>query len=183
MPNQQSHHVSSFIFRISCLPAPSLSRVFRISSLGFRISPDPSGRIMRNEPKKNRRPQACRPVFNPGLSAGDAPTPPTTWPTPQNTKRTQSPYGHGMPCPYLAKQTQFTPRRTCGRPKMRNEPNPSTSILRKRTQFPLPLSSRASGCGAKRSGPKPRDLFNHHRRRRFRAKNPQPAKNAKRTQS
>ena len=36
MPTKPPHHVSSFIFRIS--------------SLGFRISPDPSGRIMRNEP-------------------------------------------------------------------------------------------------------------------------------------
>ncbi len=40
------HHVSSLPFRISCL--------FRISSLGFRISPDLSGRIMRNEPNLHR---------------------------------------------------------------------------------------------------------------------------------
>ena len=51
------------------------------------------------------------------------------------------------------------------------------------TQLPPPLSSRASGCGAKRSGPKPRDPLNHHRRRRFQTnKTPLTPKNTKRTQ-
>ena len=63
MPTKPLHHVSSLAFRISCL--------FRISRFGFRISPDPSGRIMRNEPKKNRPPKAglhyLTPVFQPGI--------------------------------------------------------------------------------------------------------------------
>ncbi len=42
----QSHPVSTSAFRISCL--------FRISSFRFRISPDLSGRIMRNEPNFSR---------------------------------------------------------------------------------------------------------------------------------
>ena len=53
---------------------------------------------------------------------------------------------------------------------MRNKPNCHPRV-----------SSRAAGCGAKRSGPKPRDLFNQHRQRRFQT-NPTPPKNAKRTQ-
>ncbi len=71
-------------------------------------------------------------------------------------KQTQFPYGHGMPCPYRAKRTQSQP----------------------------PLSSRAPGRGAKRSGPKSRDPSNHHRRRRFLTIYPQPQepKYAKRTQ-
>jgi hypothetical protein len=57
-------------------------------------------------------------------------------------------------------------------PKKRNEPNWHPRV-----------SSRASGCGAKRSGPKPRDLPKHHRRRRFQSNKPHPSpKNAKRTQ-
>ena len=48
----------------------------------------------------------------------------------------------------------------------------------------LGMSSRASGCGAKRSGPKSRDPLNHHRRRRFLTSCPRPnrPKCAKRTQ-
>ncbi len=58
-------------------------------------------------------------------------------------------------------------------PKMRNEPNCHPRV-----------ASRAAGCGAKRSGPKPRDLFNQYRQRRFQTNKPHPhPKNAKRTQS
>ncbi len=53
----------------------------------------------------------------------------------------------------------------------------------KRTQSQPSLSSRAAGCGAKRSGPKPRDPLNQHRRRRFRTKKAHPhPDSAKRTQ-
>ena len=58
MSTKPPHHVSSQEFPISGL--------FRISSFGFRISPDLSGRIMQNEPN-------------------------LTSPTPKNAKRTQSP--------------------------------------------------------------------------------------------
>ncbi len=61
MPNQPPHHVSSLPFRISSLPAPSLSRVSSISSFGFRISPDPSGRIMQNEPNLPHHRLAAQP--------------------------------------------------------------------------------------------------------------------------
>ncbi len=67
----------------------------------------------------------------------------------KNTKRTQSPSS--------PQSTNCQPPTT--NQKMRNEPNPG-------------MSSRASGCGAKRSGPKPRDPLNHHRRRRFRTNKP-----------
>ncbi len=60
-------------------------------------------------------------------------------------------------------------------------PHPKKS---KRTQFTPRLSSRASGCGAKHSGAKSRDLPNHHRRRRFQTNKSRPyPKYAKRTQS
>ena len=55
----------------------------------------------------------------------------------------------GLPVSKYAKRTQSQPPRTCGGPKNRNEPN-----------LPPPLSSRAAGCGAKRSRPKPRDPQN-----------------------
>ena len=59
-------------------------------------------------------------------------------------------------------------------------PHPKKS---KRTQFTPRLSSRASGCGAKHSGAKSRDLPNHHRRRRFQTNKSRPyPKYAKRTQ-
>ncbi len=75
--------------------------------------------------------------------------------------------------PKCAKRTQFHPPPSV----------PPPPISAKRTQFPPPLSSRASGCGAKRSGPKSRDLFNQHRRRRFRTNDPRPHPHyAKRTQ-
>ncbi len=66
MPIQPSHHVSSLAFRISSL--------FRISSFGFRISPTPSGCIMRNKPNSR--------------TASLSPAPPYRY----YAKRTQSPY-------------------------------------------------------------------------------------------
>ncbi len=84
-------------------------------------------------------------------------------PTAKNTKRTQSPYGHGMPCPHFAKRTQFHKanwqKPTANSQNMRNEPNLTPANLRnepnsripsvpthpkntKRTQFTVPLKSR-----------------------------------------
>ena len=97
VPNQQSHHVSSLEFRISCL--------FRISSLGFRISPDPSGRIMRNEPKKNRPPQAGLHIYNP-------PVPPAGYPThhhPNSQKTRNEPNRRHVCLSYFLLST-FSPR-------------------------------------------------------------------------
>ncbi len=67
VPSQSSHLVSSFIFRISCL--------FRISTLEFRISPDLSGHIMRNEPNlpPNRLAQDPKMRNEPNLSPAHAP--------------------------------------------------------------------------------------------------------------
>ncbi len=76
MPTQPPHHVSSLAFRISDLS--------RISSVLFRISPDPSGRIIHNENQIERTPKTGRlyltPVFQPGIP-----------PRPKNAKRTQLP--------------------------------------------------------------------------------------------
>ncbi len=55
MPIQYPHHVSS---------------LFRISRLEFRISPDPSGRIMQNEPN-SPRPTAQKCKTNPISAAAD----------------------------------------------------------------------------------------------------------------
>ncbi len=76
-----------------------------------------------------------------------------------------------MACPQLCETNPIPPTATIRRTKNT-----------KRTQSPSRLSSRASGCGAKRSGPKPRDPLNHHRRRRFLTSHQRP-KYAKRTQS
>ena len=98
------------------------------------------------------------------------------------------------PYPHYAKQTQFAPPLPSPRPKnaKRTQFPPSSCLMpiascpnyAKQTQFHPRLSSRAAGCGAKRRGPKPRDLFKQHRRRRFRTNKPRPYPHyAKRTQS
>ncbi len=90
------------------------------------------------------------------------------WILPKNAKQTQS------TLPFLLSPLYFRlsrgqqpappnlpPQPPGPTPKMRNKPNCHPRV-----------ASRASGCGAKRSGPKPRDLFNHHRQRRFQTKKP-----------
>ena len=143
MPIQYPHHVSSLPFRISCL--------FRISSLGFRISPDLSGGIMRNEPnpspaqdpKMRNEPNSHKPTANrqrptaKKRETNPIPTPAITQNKPNSrTAAILSPF----PAPIMrnepnlhlpqlgqrskyAKRTQSQPRRTCGGPKIRNEPN------------------------------------------------------------
>ena len=69
-------------------------------------------------------------------------------------------------------------------PNIRNEPNPAPILhgvpLQRRIgagnepNCHPRVASRAPGCGAKRSGPKSRDLFNHHRQRRFQTNKPTP---------
>ncbi len=69
----------------------------------------------------------------------------------------------------------------CRAPKMRNEPNlppqppRQPPKMRNEPNCHPRVASRAAGCGAKRSGPKPRDLFNHHRQRRFQTNKPPSA--------
>ncbi len=63
-----------------------------------------------------------------------------------------------------------------GEPNLSPAPSPTrwpkvSPDAHRGTQFPRQLSSRASGCGAKRSSPKPRDLPKHHRRRRSQSTN------------
>ena len=88
--------VSRLAFRISSL--------FRASSFGFRISPDLSGRIMRNKPNFRRG----------GLVEDQKMRNEPNLPGCENAKRTQSPPGK------YTKRTQF---RLAGNAKMRNEPN------------------------------------------------------------
>ncbi len=169
MPTPPPHHVSTLAFRISGL--------FRISSLGFRISPDPSGRIMRNEP--NPIPRASR-----RLSQH------------QNAKRTQSPNANRQ---RIRNEPNLPHRHPPIDPNMRNEPNsripsvPHPPKNTKRTQFAtrpypqkrktnpirVPTASRhllfqRNEPNPSRGGPKSRDLFNHHRRRRFQTSNFRP---------
>ena len=144
MPSQHPHHVSSLEFRISCL--------FRISSLGFRISPDPSGCIMRNEPNLlPRPPRLCE--TNP-ISSGQPPkansyfyeTNPIWVPTASRTTQIRETN------PISATADLWKPKKCetnpiyaypslAHDPNSRNEPNPSTPSTRphtnyaKRTQF------------------------------------------------
>ena len=85
--------------------------------------------------------------------------------------------------PQYAKRTQFTApytfynlQSTIPWPNLSPAPSPTrwpkvSPDAHRGTQFPRQLSSRASGCGAKRSSPKPRDLPKHHRRRRSQSTN------------
>ena len=96
--NQPLHHVSNLEFRIS--------RLFRISSFGFRISPNLSGRIMRNEPN---------------LPPNRPPVPQLCETNPISTRPTTQIYEpNPIRVPKNAKRTQFAPTST---PIMRNEPN------------------------------------------------------------
>ena len=123
MPTQHPHHVSRLAFRISGL--------FRISSLGFRISPDPSGRIMRNKPNFTHRQHHITTIYE--KQTQSQPPPPT----------------HN---PKIRNEPNFTPQPSRSPLFMRNEPNlpPRTPCPRlfavlslskgpknaKRTQFP-----------------------------------------------
>ena len=123
MSTKPPHQVSSLAFRISGL---------------FRISPDPSGRIMRNEPNllpqqpKNAKRTQSQPAATPNYAKQTQFTTPrpahdqkkcetnpiSTAHSPRasclnSTKRTQFPA-----CPKYAKRTQFHPRRTVEDPKM-----------------------------------------------------------------
>ncbi len=141
MPIQHSHHVSSLIFRISSLPAPSLSSVSRISTFGLRISPDLSGPIMQNEPNSPhahcppdpntrnepnlRLPTAQIRETNPKSNARRRRATPIFNPhgsggnahPPKTQNEPNSPHAHTAPRQKNAKRTQFQPRRTCGIPK------------------------------------------------------------------
>ncbi len=97
MPTKPPHHVSSFIFRISGLS--------RISTFGFGISPDLSGRIIRNEPISSL--PRCPKVSPEHRGTQFTPAPPG--PGPKYAKRTQSHKANGQ--------------------KMRNKPNSRTACL------------------------------------------------------
>ena len=94
---------------------------------------------------------------HPHANAQNKPNPPYRWrlagfSSPKYAKRTQSPYGHGMPCPKYAKRTQI-PQANSQSPKpnsqnMRNERNSTkptanrqspTPKNTKRTQSPPPI--------------------------------------------
>ena len=69
-------------------------------------------------------------------------------------------------------EPNFIPRTA---PNPQNEPNLLPATIRKIRNEPNchpRVASRAAGCGAKRSGPKSRDLFNQHRQRRFQTNKP-----------
>ena len=76
----QFPHVSSLAFRISSL--------FRISSFGFRISPTPSGCIMRNEPKKTSHAAGLPPLYLTPTEVGDT----STTPNPRNKPNLPHPH-------------------------------------------------------------------------------------------
>ncbi len=122
MPNQQPHHVSRLAFRISCL--------FRISSFGFRISPDPSGRIMRNEPNlPAHRPKSAKRTQFPHTKGPPTPNFCETNPisTPQKNETNPIPTYRcclaGFSSPKYAKRTQFTVPPAFP-PTQKNETNP-----------------------------------------------------------
>ena len=108
VPIQPSHHVSSLAFRISALFRPGEPG----SRFGFRISPDLSGGIMRNEPNPNTPHDRicetnpirahCHPTHNP------------------NTRNEPNlPHAHHPP----TQKYETNPIST--HPIMRNEPNPT----------------------------------------------------------
>ncbi len=88
------------------------------------------------------------------------------------------PHRHHPAAPIMRNE----PNPSCWRAqKMRNEPNLRHSgpvedqKMRNEPNCHPCVASRAAGCGAKRSGPKSRDLFNHHRQRRFQTNKPTAA--------
>ncbi len=126
------------------------------------------------------------------LSAGDPPTTQIceTNPISRTGTACRAPISRNEPNPSLPRWPKVSPgaprNPISAHPASRHPKNAKRTQLppgqnAKRTQSPPPLSSRASGCGAKRSGPKPRDPLNHHRRRRFLTRH-QRHKYAKRTQ-
>ena len=148
MPTRPPHHVSSLTFRISCL--------FRISSFGFRISPDPSGRIMRNEPNL--------PYHRPTQDRNEQNEP-------------NYPYGHGPGapgCPYYAKRTQFTPTPAWPTSQI-YETNPICPI----TTIPPRQEMRNETPSDRTPAPGGPPMVNPH----FQCGTPHDPKNAKRTQS
>ncbi len=109
MPTQPPHQVSSLAFRISSL--------FRISSFGFSISPDLSGRIMRNEPNLPHHQASRHPTFQrnePNLP----PRPPRLCETNPISARPTTQMRKTSPIP-AAK----SPTSAFGGPNMQNEPN------------------------------------------------------------
>ena len=138
MPVQPSHHVSSFIFRISGL--------FRISIFGS---------VGAYYAKQTQSQPGQQPLFTKQTQSPPISSQPR-WPKvslefiPARRGCTSgnpiSLYGHGMPCPKNAKQTQFQHTRCPTTPsapqKMQNKPNPGTHAGRRSvptcrgTQFP-----------------------------------------------
>ncbi len=154
------HQVSSLTFRISSLPAPSLSRVSRISSFGFRISPDLSGVLCETNPISSRsHPEKCK--TNPISPATDLCrtkkcktnpihhplVPPITRnePNKDNARSNRAasifnPHGSGGYAnepnlsPAIRKKRKTNPISSRPTPKMRNKPNfiPPLSFPRRR---------------------------------------------------
>ncbi len=108
MPTQQPYYVSSQPFRISGLSRPGAPG----STFGFRISPDLSGHITRNETPSDRTHAAgVPPMINLGLSAEDAPHP-------KNTKRTQLPRTAGVSPASPSPNLQNKPNLGCWRAQL-----------------------------------------------------------------
>ena len=89
---------------------------------------------MPNQPPSDRtRAKGRPPIFNPGLSAGDPPPHKKCETNPIPTYQvSRSPL-------FQRNEPNFQPRRTCGNPKMRNEPNPSLAHdpkMRNEPNFP-----------------------------------------------
>jgi hypothetical protein len=135
---QRPHHVSSLAFRISGL--------FRISSLGFRISPDPSGRIMRNKPIKTTHAKGVPPLYLTPTEVGETPTTPKMQNEPnfsrtgpvENQKMRNKPNSRipGVPPPHIfAKRTQFHPAADLWKTKNAKRTQSQPGNYAKRTQF------------------------------------------------
>ena len=120
-----------------------------------------------SEPTRRRKMQLSR---NHKLSFTIHPHPqhPGARGCPKNTKRTQLP---SKPPIYILQSTIYNPLAQFA-PGQQPKANGQHPKKAKRTQFHPGLSSRATGCGAKRSGPKSRDLPKHHRQRRFQSNKP-----------
>ncbi len=143
------HRVSTFTFRISCL--------FRISSFGFRISPDTSGRIMQNEPNLRRGgPAKDQKMQNepnltpsrasiwrnePNLPRPHRPTDPKTQNEPNRPRPTAN---RQQPKAVFTKRTQF---HLAGERKYAKRTQFQPGEFMKRTQFtPAPPSPRPRKC-------------------------------------
>ena len=143
----------------------------------FLRPPTPGGHIparpiTRNKPNSTS-PTAKKSETNPIYrTAGFAPPPFSRNEPNPSTPGTLPP----RPCPHLC-ETNPIPVET---PNLRTTNYQLRTKYAKQTQFPAPIVIPSVGL---RSGPKPRDLSKHHRRRRFQTNKPHPrSKYAKRTQ-